>query len=40
MLSAGARVLVAGAGVTGRAVLSALTPLDLDLTLCDDDPAA
>ncbi|MEO6793820.1 MAG: UDP-N-acetylmuramoyl-L-alanine--D-glutamate ligase [Mycobacterium sp.] len=39
-MSADARVLVAGAGVTGRAVLSALTPLGLDLTLCDDDPAA
>ncbi|MGV0698349.1 UDP-N-acetylmuramoyl-L-alanine--D-glutamate ligase [Mycolicibacter sinensis] len=40
VLSAGARVLVAGAGVTGRAVLNALAPLGLDLTLCDDDPAA
>ncbi|MCV7385183.1 UDP-N-acetylmuramoyl-L-alanine--D-glutamate ligase [Mycolicibacter longobardus] len=39
-MSAGARVLVAGAGVTGRAVLKALAPLGLDLTLCDDDPAA
>ncbi|MDQ2625442.1 MAG: Mur ligase family protein, partial [Actinomycetota bacterium] len=40
VLSSGARVLVAGAGVTGRAVLSALAPLGLDLTLCDDDAAA
>ncbi|AEF35741.1 UDP-N-acetylmuramoylalanine-D-glutamate ligase MurD [Mycolicibacter sinensis] len=40
VLSSGARVLVAGAGVTGRAVLNALAPLGLDLTLCDDDPAA
>ena len=39
-LSAGARVLVAGAGVTGRAVLNALAPLGVELTLCDDDPAA
>lgn len=39
-LSTGARVLVAGAGVTGRAVLNALAPLRLDVTLCDDDPAA
>ena len=40
MLEPGARVLVAGAGVTGRAVLDALAPLGLELTLCDDDPAA
>lgn len=40
MLEPGARVLVAGAGVTGRAVLDALAPLRLELTLCDDDPAA
>lgn len=40
MLEPGARVLVAGAGVTGRAVLGALAPLGLELTLCDDDPAA
>ncbi|MBS9532988.1 UDP-N-acetylmuramoyl-L-alanine--D-glutamate ligase [Mycobacterium sp. M1] len=39
-MSPGARVLVAGAGVTGRAVLAALTPLGVDLSLCDDDPAA
>ncbi|OBH15033.1 UDP-N-acetylmuramoyl-L-alanine--D-glutamate ligase [Mycolicibacter sinensis] len=40
VLEPGARVLVAGAGVTGRAVLGALAPLGLQLTLCDDDPAA
>ncbi len=40
VLAAGARVLVAGAGVTGRAVCRALAPLGVDLTLCDDDPAA
>ncbi|OBK89891.1 UDP-N-acetylmuramoyl-L-alanine--D-glutamate ligase [Mycolicibacter sinensis] len=39
-LEPGARVLVAGAGVTGRAVLGALAPLGLEVTLCDDDPAA
>ncbi|MGB3523383.1 MAG: UDP-N-acetylmuramoyl-L-alanine--D-glutamate ligase, partial [Mycobacterium sp.] len=39
-LSAGARVLVAGAGVTGRAILNALAPFGLDVTLCDDNAAA
>jgi len=39
-LVAGARVLVAGAGITGRAVLAALGPLRAAATLCDDDPAA
>ncbi|MGB3473666.1 MAG: UDP-N-acetylmuramoyl-L-alanine--D-glutamate ligase [Mycobacterium sp.] len=39
-LSAGARVLVAGAGVTGRAILNALAPFGLDVTLCDDNVAA
>lgn len=39
-LEPGARVLVAGAGVTGRAVLGALAPLGLEVTLCDDDPTA
>jgi UDP-N-acetylmuramoylalanine--D-glutamate ligase len=37
-LSAGARVLVAGGGVTGRAVLAALSRLGATATLCDDDP--
>jgi len=40
VLSAGARVLVAGAGVTGRAILNALAPFGLDVTLCDDNAAA
>jgi UDP-N-acetylmuramoylalanine--D-glutamate ligase len=38
-LSAGAAVLVAGGGVTGRAVLAALDALGATATLCDDDPA-
>ncbi|MGV0749930.1 UDP-N-acetylmuramoyl-L-alanine--D-glutamate ligase [Mycolicibacter minnesotensis] len=40
VLSAGARVLVAGAGITGRAIVKALTPFGLDVTLCDDNVAA
>jgi UDP-N-acetylmuramoylalanine--D-glutamate ligase len=35
----GPRVLVAGARVTGRAVLAALGPLGAEVTVCDDDPA-
>ncbi|OBF59869.1 UDP-N-acetylmuramoylalanine--D-glutamate ligase [Mycobacterium sp. 852002-50816_SCH5313054-b] len=35
----GAPVLVAGGGVTGRAVLAALTRFGAAPTLCDDDPA-
>jgi UDP-N-acetylmuramoylalanine--D-glutamate ligase len=38
-LSAGAPVLVAGGGITGRAVLAALAALGATATLCDDDPA-
>jgi UDP-N-acetylmuramoylalanine--D-glutamate ligase len=38
-LSAGAPVLVAGGGVTGRAVLTALAELGARAVLCDDDPA-
>jgi UDP-N-acetylmuramoylalanine--D-glutamate ligase len=38
-LSAGAPVLVAGGGVTGRAVLAALAEVGATATLCDDDPA-
>jgi UDP-N-acetylmuramoylalanine--D-glutamate ligase len=38
-LSAGAPVLVAGGGVTGRAVLAALASLGATAALCDDDPA-
>ena len=32
-------MLVAGGGVTGRAVLAALAALGATATLCDDDPA-
>lgn len=39
-LAPGVPVLVAGAGVTGRAVLAAVAPLGVDATLCDDAPAA
>jgi len=39
-LAPGARVLVAGARVTGRAVVSALSSRDVEVTVCDDDPAA
>ena len=39
-LSAGARVLVAGAGVTGRSVLAALAALDVRAELTDDNAAA
>jgi len=38
-LGPGAPVLVAGGGVTGRAVLAALTRHGAAATLCDDDPA-
>jgi UDP-N-acetylmuramoylalanine--D-glutamate ligase len=38
-LAKGAPVLVAGGGVTGRAVLAALHALGATATLCDDDPA-
>jgi UDP-N-acetylmuramoylalanine--D-glutamate ligase len=40
LLSGGARVLVTGAGITGRAIVTALAPFGLDVTLCDDNPAA
>jgi len=36
----GAAVLVAGARVTGRAILAALTPLGTRATLTDDSPSA
>jgi UDP-N-acetylmuramoylalanine--D-glutamate ligase len=39
-IAEGAAVLVTGAGITGRAVLAALAPLDVVATLCDDNPAA
>lgn len=38
-LRPGAPVLVAGGGVTGKAVLAALTRFGAAPTLCDDDPA-
>jgi UDP-N-acetylmuramoylalanine--D-glutamate ligase len=38
-LAPGAPVLVAGGGVTGRAVLAALNRFGAAATLCDDDPA-
>lgn len=38
-LAPGAAVLVAGGGVTGRAVLAALSRFGAAPTLCDDDPA-
>ncbi|ETB32581.1 UDP-N-acetylmuramoyl-L-alanyl-D-glutamate synthetase, partial [Mycobacterium avium subsp. paratuberculosis 10-5975] len=38
-LSPGAPVLVAGGGITGRAVLAALRRFGAAPTLCDDDPA-
>jgi UDP-N-acetylmuramoylalanine--D-glutamate ligase len=37
-LSAASPVLIAGGGVTGRAVLAALRALGSTATLCDDDP--
>ena len=37
-LAPGAPVLVAGGGVTGKAVLAALTRFGAAPTLCDDDP--
>ena len=39
-LTAGARVLVAGAGVTGRSVLAALARLDVRAELTDDNEEA
>ncbi|MGI9123884.1 MAG: UDP-N-acetylmuramoyl-L-alanine--D-glutamate ligase [Mycobacterium sp.] len=40
ILSPGARVLVTGARVTGRAVVAALASWDLELWVCDDDLSA
>ena len=37
-LEPGTPVLVAGGGITGRSVLTALAPLGVTATLCDDDP--
>ncbi|GFG75577.1 UDP-N-acetylmuramoyl-L-alanine--D-glutamate ligase [Mycobacterium botniense] len=39
LLAPGARVLVAGGGVTGKAVLAALAPLGVVATVYDDNPA-
>jgi UDP-N-acetylmuramoylalanine--D-glutamate ligase len=39
-LVAGARVLVTGAGITGRSVSAVLEPMGVRLTICDDDPRA
>ncbi len=40
LLDSGARVLIAGARVTGRAVVTALESWDLRLSVCDADAAA
>ena len=40
LLTPGAPVLVTGAGVTGRAVLAVLEPLQVAATLCDDNAEA
>ncbi|BBZ76453.1 UDP-N-acetylmuramoylalanine--D-glutamate ligase [Mycolicibacterium anyangense] len=39
-LAPGARVLVAGAGITGRAVVAALATLDVHIQVCDDSADA
>jgi UDP-N-acetylmuramoylalanine--D-glutamate ligase len=39
-LTHGTRVLVTGAGITGRSVSAALEPTGVRLTICDDDPLA
>jgi UDP-N-acetylmuramoylalanine--D-glutamate ligase len=40
LLKSGARVLVTGAGITGRSVSAVLEPTGVRLTICDDDPLA
>ena len=40
LLVPGARVLVTGAGLTGRSVSAVLEPMGVRLTICDDDPRA
>ncbi|MCV7303313.1 UDP-N-acetylmuramoyl-L-alanine--D-glutamate ligase [Mycobacterium barrassiae] len=40
LLTPGARVLVTGAGITGRSVSAVLEPTGVRLTICDDDPLA
>jgi UDP-N-acetylmuramoylalanine--D-glutamate ligase len=39
-LTPGTRVLLTGAGITGRSVSAALEPTGVRLTICDDDPLA
>lgn len=39
-LAPGAEVLVTGAGITGRAIVSALASWDVHITVCDDNEAA
>ena len=39
-LAPGTRVLVTGAGITGRSVSAVLEPTGVLLTICDDDPLA
>ncbi len=39
-LAPGAAILVTGAGVTGRAIVSALSSWDVHITVCDDNVAA
>jgi UDP-N-acetylmuramoylalanine--D-glutamate ligase len=40
LLVPGARILVTGAGITGRSVSAVLEPTGVLLTICDDDPLA
>jgi UDP-N-acetylmuramoylalanine--D-glutamate ligase len=40
VLTPGTRLLIAGAGITGRAVLAAVRPFDVHVTVCDDNPSA
>jgi UDP-N-acetylmuramoylalanine--D-glutamate ligase len=40
LLAPGSRVLVTGAGITGRSVSAALETTGVRLTICDDDPKA
>lgn len=39
-LAPGARVLITGAGLTGRSVSAVLEPTGVRMTICDDDPLA
>ena len=40
VLAPGTRLLVTGAGITGRAVLTTIAPMDVRATVCDDNPSA